>query len=354
MGETGQRIDFKIKERDSYYCNLKILLIFLVVYGHTIEGLIDSSEAAAQIYRIIYAVHMPLFLFLSGLFLKDGISCLRQMKQMFYYYGVIQSMTVLVGREAGLSFSLGTPVWHLWYLLSLGCMAALGWFWYELAGRLIWLNRGIVKIGLIIAAILGACLVGECSVIGRWMSLSRTICFLPYFLTGLFCPREMTWERWGFRMLGLAGLMCFLGIYLNWGCRMPVELFYQADGYKAVGVPEIGAFLRLLYLCMGFVLGAFLLAYTPRRRFPFSKAGADTLWIYLLHAPLVNLFGYLGISEQVGLLISPFIAVFVILFLYKLFQWRHPLYALPTVDKGIGKKGWTMQDGRRRRRARNR
>ena len=120
---------------------------------------------------------------------------------------------------------------------------------------------------------------------------------------------------------------------------MPVELFYQADSYKALGVPETGAFLRLLYLCMGFALGAFLLAFTPRRRFPFSKAGADTLWIYLLHAPLVKLFGYLGNSEQVELLISPLIAVFIILFLYKLFQWWHPMYALPKVDKGMGGKG---------------
>lgn len=323
----------KIKERDSYYCNLKLLLIFCVVYGHIIEGIIDSSAAAAQLYRIIYAVHMPLFLFLSGLFLKDGTSCLRQMKQMFLYYGAIQSVTVLMGRAAGLSLSLGTPVWHLWYLLSLGCMAALGWCFYELAGRFIWLNRGIVKIVLVVFAILVACLVGECSVIGRWMSLSRTICFLPYFLTGLFCPREIPWERWGSRILGLAGLMCFSVLYLNWGCRMPVELFYQADSYQAVGVPETGAFLRLLYLCMGFALGAFLLAFTPRRRFLFSKAGADTLWIYLLHAPLVKLFAYPVTSEQVGLIIAPFIAVCVIMFLYKLFQWRHPVYALPAVKK---------------------
>ena len=333
MSEMGQGTDVKIKERDSYYCNLKLLLLFLVIYGHTIEAFIDISEAAAQLYRIIYSVHMPLFLFLSGLFLKDGTSCLRQMKQMFYYYVAIQSVTVLMGRAVGLSFSLGTPVWHLWYLLSLGCMAALGWFWYELAGRLIWLNQGIVKIVLIVSAILGACLVGECSAIGRWMSLSRTICFLPYFLMGLFCPREIPWERWGVHMLGLAGLICFLGIYLNWGYRMPVELFYQADSYKVVGVSEAGAFLRLLYLGMGFALGAFLLAFTPRQRFLFSKAGADTLWIYLLHAPLVKLFGYLGISEQVRILISPFIAIFVMLFLYKLFQWRHPMYALPTAKK---------------------
>ena len=331
MSGMGQDTDVKIKERDSYYCNLKLFLLFLVVYGHAIEGSIDSSETAAQLYRTIYAVHMPLFLFLSGLFLKDGTSCLRQMKQMFFYYGVIQSVTVMVGRAAGASLSLGTPVWHLWYLLSLGCMAAWGWCFYELAGRFIWLNRGIVKIGLIALAILGSCLVGECSAIGRWMSLSRTICFLPYFLAGIFCPREIPWERWGSRMLGLAGLMCFSVIYLNWGCSMPVELFYQADSYQAVGVPETGAFLRLLYLCMGFALGAFLQAFTPRRRFPFSKVGADTLWIYLLHAPLVKLFGYLGIAEQVGPLVSLFVAVFVILLLYKLFQWRHPLYALPTV-----------------------
>ena len=210
MRETWRGTNVKIKERDSYYCNLKLFLIYLVICGHTIEGLIDSSAVAAQTYQVIYSVHMPLFLFLSGLFLKDGTSCLRQMKQMFLYYGVIQGVTVLAGRAAGLSLSLGIPVWHLWYLLSFGCMAGLGWCWYGLVGR-----------------------------------------------------------------------------------------------------------------------------------FPLSKVGTNTLWTYLLHAPLIKLLEHLRLSKQVRILISPFVAVFILLFLYKLFQWRNPLCALPASGQKNSTRGKT-------------
>ena len=72
-----------IKERDAVYCNLKLFLIFLVIYGHMIEGRIYEDAVLMQIYRMIYSFHMPLFLFLSGLFLTDFAGCFRQMKKCF-------------------------------------------------------------------------------------------------------------------------------------------------------------------------------------------------------------------------------------------------------------------------------
>lgn len=57
-----------VKLRDAQYCNLKLLLIFLVIYGHLIEPGIRNSEVLMVQYRWIYMVHMPLFCFLSGFF----------------------------------------------------------------------------------------------------------------------------------------------------------------------------------------------------------------------------------------------------------------------------------------------
>lgn len=56
----------ELKKRDADYCNLKFVLMFLVVYGHLIEGRMEESVFLTQVYRLIYTVHMPLFLFLSG------------------------------------------------------------------------------------------------------------------------------------------------------------------------------------------------------------------------------------------------------------------------------------------------
>ena len=71
-----------IRSREALYCNLKLFLIFLVVYGHLIEGAIGQSERFALQYRIIYLFHMPLFVFLTGLFLKSKEQCASQGRRM--------------------------------------------------------------------------------------------------------------------------------------------------------------------------------------------------------------------------------------------------------------------------------
>ena len=55
-----------MKVRNVYICNLKALLIFLVVFGHFIERDIGTNSAVHALYRGIYLFHIPLFVFTSG------------------------------------------------------------------------------------------------------------------------------------------------------------------------------------------------------------------------------------------------------------------------------------------------
>ena len=52
-----------MKVRNVYICNLKVLLIFLVVFGHFIERDIGTNSAVHALYRGIYLFHIPLFVF---------------------------------------------------------------------------------------------------------------------------------------------------------------------------------------------------------------------------------------------------------------------------------------------------
>jgi hypothetical protein len=61
------------KNRDPYFSNLKFILIFLVILGHLIEKYIYVNHDLYSIYTVIYMVHMPLFAFISGFFLKTAI-----------------------------------------------------------------------------------------------------------------------------------------------------------------------------------------------------------------------------------------------------------------------------------------
>ncbi len=65
-----------LKSRVSWVDLAKGLGIFLVVFGHTLGGLIDSGALQnslwSQSVRGIYTFHMPLFFFLAGLFVKQS------------------------------------------------------------------------------------------------------------------------------------------------------------------------------------------------------------------------------------------------------------------------------------------
>mgnify|MGYP003293127632 CR=1 FL=1 len=83
-----------IKFRDARYCNLKLLLIYLVIYGHLIEPGIWESKVLMVQYKLIYMFHMPLFSFLSGLFLNSSKTCSRQFFKMASLYFFLQTFGI--------------------------------------------------------------------------------------------------------------------------------------------------------------------------------------------------------------------------------------------------------------------
>lgn len=324
----------ELKQRDADYCNLKFVLIFLVVYGHLIEGRLEESAFLTQMYCLIYTVHMPLFLFLSGFFMKGEARCRQQMKQMLLYYIVLQGAIVLwAALFSRGEYSVFVPVWHLWYLLSLGCMAAAGWLWYRFVRRFPKADKWAVKIGVLLFAVFFACMAGDMPFIGRFLSLSRTIVFLPYFLGGLFCPDHVSWRE--YRFAGIAALVWFGLLYCAVGRYIPVDFFYQADPYDD-GLFILGAFCRLLCCFMGGSLGLFLLSFTTCRRVWFSKIGTDTLAVYLLHAPMVKLFDKVKLPIRLFIYASPFLAFYIIYFLYRASRWTGQMYAIRQTGRRHG------------------
>lgn len=324
----------ELKKRDADYCNLKFVLMFLVVYGHLIEGRMEESVFLTQVYRLIYTVHMPLFLFLSGFFMKGEARCRQQMKHLLFTYLVLQGVIVLwTALFSSGEYSVFTPVWHLWYLLSLGSMAAVGLLWYRFIRHFPKADKWAVKLGVLILTVAFACMAGEMPFIGRFLSLSRTIVLLPYFLGGLFCPDHIAWRR--YRGIGIAALAWFGLFYCTVGKFIPTAFFYQADPYGD-GLLVGGAFCRLLCYIMGGSLGFFLLSFTTYRRVWFSKIGADTLAVYLLHAPMVKFFDGVKLPMPAFLYVSPFLAFYIIYFLYRAFRWTGQMYIIRLTGRRHG------------------
>lgn len=250
-----------VKLRDAYYCNLKLLLIWLVVFGHWIEPEIAGDGRLYEIYRLIYRFHMPLFVFVSGVFVKDAAGCIRQLRRTAPVYLGCQGTAFFLGKARW-----HTPWWVLWYLLSL-C------FWLVASALLLGLRRWGRWVALVLAVVLG-CLVGRVQWIGREWSLSRTIVFFPYFWLGVLLPPEVPWHR--FRAVSLGALLLMQS-------ELPVTVLYHAG--------PCDPWVRLGCYGSALALGLLVLSWCPRGRFPWTRAGADTLPAYLLHGPLVRLVG---------------------------------------------------------------
>ena len=61
----------KAENRVFLFDNIKFFLISTVVVGHIIDFATAESDVYKSIFLFIYSFHMPLFIFLSGLFNKN-------------------------------------------------------------------------------------------------------------------------------------------------------------------------------------------------------------------------------------------------------------------------------------------
>ena len=303
-----------VKLRDARYCNLKLVLIFLVIYGHLIETGIWHSKMLMTQYKWIYLFHMPLFCFSSGLFMNDGRTCGYQFSKMLSLYMFLQTFAVLLGNG---KVDPLTPYWHLWYLLSYSAWAGFGWLWFRFGN-----GRG--KIVILACTILVGCLAGFNPEIGREHSLSRTLVFLPFFWMGLVCDPQFPWER--LRRVSLVGLGIVFAAMARWGEQISVVFLYQAAPY---GKQENGIVLRLLCYLLGTLLCLAVISFVPKKRFLFTRAGADTMPAYLVHAPIVLCIRELDITWQQYLLI----AVVIIYAAYKLLRWHGRLYGIVQIER---------------------
>ena len=115
--------------------------IFLVVLGHTLRGLVnssilESSTAVLALDRWIYAFHMPLFFFLSGLFIERSASkpfkdfVIDKLKTIAYPYllwSLLQSLLqIAVSRYTNSQLAwtnlwriIYEPVMQFWFLYTL-------------------------------------------------------------------------------------------------------------------------------------------------------------------------------------------------------------------------------------------
>lgn len=274
-----------MKNRVFYYDNAKFLLIFLVVIGHFITTFI-GNQVIEEIYIFIYLFHMPAFILLSGFFSKGfqkpgyvlkvtkkilGPYFLFQIIYSFYYYVLFD--------ESELTIAIFKPHWSLWFLLSLYCWHLMLFVFTK------------IKYSLLIAGLLGL-VVGYFDIIGGYLSLSRTIVLFPVFLLGYYMKKEhfeklISKQGKLFSAIALVVMLFVIHFVL---VDMPKEWMYGSKSHADLGAGWEGGLIRLLYYGMSLVMIFIFFAFVPRKEFFFTKWGARTLYVYLLHGFFIQYF----------------------------------------------------------------
>jgi putative acyltransferase len=161
--------------------NLKFFLICCVVVGHFVDQHADVSNTYGSIFLFIYSFHIPLFIFISGLFYNDK----NILKKVIYFFSIgylYKIVSAIIDRLLG-------NVKAEFILLSGG---GISWFMFAIAIYMIigYLLRNQNKKFIFLFSIMLACFVGYDQTIGDFLYLSRIIIFLPFFLLGLVVRNE--------------------------------------------------------------------------------------------------------------------------------------------------------------------
>ena len=278
-------ITYTIHARVALWDNLKFGLIFFVVLGHFVEGYVESSHMMRSTFIFIYSFHMPLFLFVSGLFAKSTDSGQKLVVKVFTLWG-LGFFAKVICAACGASLSIFSDAGIPWFLFVLGT--------YHL---LLYLLRPIRPSYLIVGSILLACISGYDTSIGDFLYVSRTIVFLPFFLCGHFIDRERLLHflhRKGVRLAAMAILVLFA-----WYCYRYDNVIYQLR-YLFTGrnpfINRAGALLRCLCYAISSIIGIAWIAVIPARRLAVvTRAGRNTLAVYVWHLLLLSLYHSLGI-----------------------------------------------------------
>lgn len=271
-------------ERNHRLDNFKGLLIFLVVFGHLLE--LFAGDSRKFLYVLIYTFHMPSFAFATGYFAKDDPR--RAARYLLLPYLVFQTLYLLFSRyilNYSVEIQYSTPDWLLWYLLA-------AFLWILLLPIFKTEQPGKQALALAATAAL-ALLAGFDAGIGYFLSLSRALVLLPFFLLGSYRLPDRLLENRQARYLAVAlcAALALLGgaLILSNLKEIQVNWLYGSYSYKLTGSVWIRA--AWLFFAAAWTLGLYLAM--PQRQLPvLARWGQYTMGIYLFHGLILRLLRY--------------------------------------------------------------
>ncbi|WP_210470381.1 acyltransferase family protein [Sporosarcina sp. 6E9] len=273
-------------ERNAFFDNAKLVLIFLVVFGHMIQPFIDGSSGINTLYMWIYTFHMPAFIFLAGFFAK-GSGHIRYIfnlaKKLLVPYLIFQLLYTIfyyyIGKN-GWQNGVFYPQWSLWFLFSL-------FSWHIL---LSFFKKVPALFSVALAVLIGV-IIGYFGEIGHAFSLSRTFVFFPFFLLGYWVKEDqVVWlKRKSVKIASLI-VLAVVAVAIYFAPEFNSGWLLASKSYGDLDMPAFGGVARLLVYITSAMMAISILAWIPQTHNRLTHFGTRTLYVYLLHGFLIQLF----------------------------------------------------------------
>ena len=292
------------KERDPYFDNLKGILICLVCAGHCFNLYKDVNVYCNYMFHLIYAFHMPLFFYISGYFSKNVEKTFKRAFEaliipaipfeLLYYL-----LHVLTGAENTEPFL--TPIFAYWFCFVLFYCRALLPYLIKLKGVI------IITFTLALAA-------GFCPNINEYMSLSRFMCLLPFFMLGYYTTADRmdkirNSNALAVAVAGIIAAVAIFGLLKYTDYNLGFTLRSPYDDYR-------GVLFRSFQFLAAVPLSMAVMKLTPTGKSYLTMIGQRTLQIYFLHfyfTTAIKMFNPLPeaslLNAIIMLVLAPVIAI---------------------------------------------
>ena len=290
------------KQRIFVFDNVKALLIVLVVLGHAADYYTDQFESMRMFFFYIYLFHMPLFIFLAGLFSKSTILKdpfrIEKIANFLVLYFILEILFYFI-----IHYWLGNQSYNFNPFVENG----VPWFMFAMAAWLC-IGRVIRRVPAYIVlplSIIAALLIGYTHV-GDTLVLSRIITFFPFFILGFYVKTNDLVESLQAPELkiisGISLVLIAFTIYFNIdGLYDMRNLLSGRNPYDRVnlelGIPASGAVMRLLVMVVTICMSISVMALMTHKRTWFTVLGTRSLAIYFFHRPILFIYQHYHLND---------------------------------------------------------
>lgn len=315
-------------KRIEYIDHLKFFAIFCVLLGHSTEQISADLFWDHPVWTFIYSYHMPLFIFISGIFFRSSLkkNYLQLLKDRFIQL-IIPSITAFL------------IVMVILKVLQVESLADLGECSFNGFLNSVWFLKCLFLCIMVMWPLCklfsnDLCATGVALLLSLFLPYADVVCFnfmLPMFALGMVCGNHIETLEKHWKAMTILSCIAFVVLLPFWSGRMTVYMVpTRVIDLQNGGIDLNNLGLSIYRLCIGiagtltfFSLSKYVSAWIRTTRWSalLSKIGASTLGIYVIQTFTLEIFlncQHIYVPVSKSFVVIPLIAIAELILCYGL------------------------------------